>query len=149
MNHKEVEVLQRSGIPGCAFNLPEVRDFQRAGSLAYGGESSRLAVRASPGARCRSPGRSPSGARRPGPPRRKPADGAAAGKVSRPIRRHDTITLSAARSRLDQRRFSCPNTHFSAVFKIYKKINFSQADLQKFCESSQNLQNFVILLARR
>ena len=29
-----------------------------------------------------------------------------------------TITLSGARSRLDQRRFSRPNTHFAAFLKI-------------------------------
>ena len=45
----------------------------------------------------------------------------------------DTITLSGARSRLDQRRFSRPNTHFAAVFKILKTITFSQANLQNFC----------------
>ena len=32
------------------------------------------------------------------------------------------ITLSEARSRLYQRRFSRPNTHFSAFFEIYKNI---------------------------
>ena len=31
---------------------------------------------------------------------------------------HDTITLSKARSRLHQRRFSRPNTHFAAFFKL-------------------------------
>ena len=41
---------------------------------------------------------------------------------------HDTITLSEARSRLDARRFSRPNTHFAAVtvLKIYKNIICSQ-----------------------
>ena len=50
--------------------------------------------------------------------------------AGRPARRmgHDTITLSEARSRLDQRRFSRPNTHFSAFFKNYKKIIFSEAN---------------------
>ena len=42
------------------------------------------------------------------------------------------ITLSEARSRLDRRRFSRPNTHFSAFFKTFKKIIFSQANLQTF-----------------
>ena len=44
-------------------------------------------------------------------------------------------TLSAARSRLDQRRFSRPNTHFSAFFKIYKKIIFSRVNFANFCNS--------------
>ena len=51
---------------------------------------------------------------------------------------HDTITLFEARSRLDRRRFSRPNTHFSAFFKIFKKIIFVQANLQKFCKNFQN-----------
>ena len=59
---------------------------------------------------------------------------------------HDTVTLSAARSRLDQRRFSRPNTHVATFFKIFKNIIFSQANLQSFCKFSQNflriLQNF-------
>ena len=42
--------------------------------------------------------------------------------------------LSAARSRLDQSRFSRPNTHFAAFFKIYKKIIFSRASSAKFCQ---------------
>ena len=43
------------------------------------------------------------------------------------------ITLSEARSGLDQRLFVCPNTHISAFFKIrfYKKIIFSQTDFEK------------------
>ena len=45
----------------------------------------------------------------------------------------NTITLSEARSRLDQRRFSRPNTHFLAFFKIYKKIFLSRANLAIFC----------------
>ena len=49
------------------------------------------------------------------------------------------ITLSAARSRLDQRRFSRPNTHFSAFFKIYKKIIFSRANLANFYKKKCNL----------
>ena len=63
---------------------------------------------------------------------------------------HDTITLSEARSRLDQRRFSRPNTHFAAFFKLYKNIILSQANLHKFAEvsrifckkSDEFLQNF-------
>ena len=46
----------------------------------------------------------------------------------------DTITLSEARSRLDQRRFSRPKKHFAAFFKIFKKFIFSQADLQNFAK---------------
>ena len=42
-------------------------------------------------------------------------------------------------SLLDQRRFSRPNTHFAAFFKIYKKIIFSQANLQNFCKILENL----------
>ena len=53
-----------------------------------------------------------------------------------------TMTLSAARSRLDQRRFSRPTTHFSAFFKLYKKIIFSQANLQKFPKFHGILQTF-------
>ena len=53
-------------------------------------------------------------------------------------RRH--ITPSEARSRLDQRRFSRPNTHFSAFFEIYKKIIFSRANFVNFClENCKNL----------
>ena len=55
---------------------------------------------------------------------------AAAGSATRQ-RGHDTITLSEARSRLDQRRFSRPNTHFAAFFEIYKKLIVSQANLKK------------------
>ena len=50
---------------------------------------------------------------------------------------HDTITLSGAPSRLDRRRFSRPNTHFAAFFKIYKKIIFSRANLQNICRIFQ------------
>ena len=46
------------------------------------------------------------------------------------------LTLSGARSRLHQRRFSLPNMHVSAFFKIYKRIIFSQTTF------SQNLQIF-------
>ena len=56
--------------------------------------------------------------------------------------RHDTITRSGARSRLDQRRFSRPNTHFAAFFKLYKKIIFSQTNLQIFAEFHGILQIF-------
>ena len=64
---------------------------------------------------------------------------------------HDTITLSEARSRLDQRRFSRPNTHFSAFFKPSKKITFSPANFANFCKSfakiwqflQKNFQNFA------
>ena len=45
-----------------------------------------------------------------------------------------TTTLSEARSRLDRSRFSRPNTHFLAFFKIYKKIIFSRANLANFCQ---------------
>ena len=41
--------------------------------------------------------------------------------------------LSEARSRLDRSRFSRPNTHFAAFFKIYKKITFSRANFANFC----------------
>ena len=59
---------------------------------------------------------------------------------------HDTITLSEARSRLDQRRFSRPNTHFSAFFEIYRKIIFSQEDSAKFCKICKISQNFFFNL---
>ena len=39
-------------------------------------------------------------------------------------------TLSEARTRLDQRRFSRPNTHFEAFFKMFKNIIISQSSLQ-------------------
>ena len=54
----------------------------------------------------------------------------------------DTVTLSGARSRLDQRRFSRPNTHFAAFFKIFKNIIFSQANLQKISKISRNFAKF-------
>ena len=58
-----------------------------------------------------------------------------------------SITLSEARSRLDQRRFSHPNTHFAAFFKIYTKIIFSQANLQNifsvFFKISQNFAKIM------
>ena len=55
------------------------------------------------------------------------------------------ITLSEARSQLYQRRFSRPNTHFSAFFKIYKKIIFSRAKFAKFWSKiRKNRQSFVI-----
>ena len=54
----------------------------------------------------------------------------------------DTITLSGARSRLDRRRFSRANTHFAASFKIYKKIIFSQTNLQNICKISQKFAKF-------
>ena len=44
------------------------------------------------------------------------------------------ITLFGARSRRDQRRFSRPNTHFAAFFKIYKNIIFSRANFANFCQ---------------
>ena len=50
------------------------------------------------------------------------------------------ITLSGARSRLYQRRFSRPNTHFSAFFEIYKNIIFSRGNFAKFCK---NLAKFA------
>ena len=40
-------------------------------------------------------------------------------------------TLSEARSRLDQRRFSRPNTQFSAFLESFQKNFFSQADFVK------------------
>ena len=53
------------------------------------------------------------------------------------------ITLSEARSRLDRSRFSRPNTHFSAFFKIYNKIIFSRANSAKFCQKFRNFcENF-------
>ena len=55
------------------------------------------------------------------------------------------ITLSEARSRLDRSRFSRPNTHFLAFFKIYKKITFSRANSGNFCqEIGKFCQNFDI-----
>ena len=48
------------------------------------------------------------------------------------------ITLSEARSRLDRSRFSRPNTHFLAFFKIYKKIIFSRANFANFCHKIGN-----------
>ena len=57
----------------------------------------------------------------------------ASGRCRPPCRRgHDTITLSEARSWLDQRRFSRPNAHFAASFKIYKNSIFSQANFVNF-----------------
>ena len=54
------------------------------------------------------------------------------------------ITLSKARSRLDQRRFSRPNTHFAAFFEIYKNIIFSPANFAKFLQKIwQNLAKFA------
>ena len=53
-----------------------------------------------------------------------------------------TRPLAEARSRLDQRRFSRPNTHFSAFFKLYKKIIFSRANLQNLAKFHGILQNF-------
>ena len=61
---------------------------------------------------------------------------------------HGTITLSDARSRLDQRRFSRPNTHFAAFFKIYKKITFSQANLQNFCKKFANFLRILQILEK-
>ena len=58
----------------------------------------------------------------------------------------DIITLSEARSRLDRRRFSRLNMHFSAVFKLYKKIILSQAKLQNFAKFRRILQNFDNIL---
>ena len=56
------------------------------------------------------------------------------------------IAVSEARSRLDQSRFSRPDTHFAAVFKIYKNIIFLQANLQRVAKVFQNfakiLENF-------
>ena len=43
-------------------------------------------------------------------------------RISPGLLSRDTMTLAETRSRLDQRRFSRPNMHFSAFFKIYKKI---------------------------
>ena len=52
------------------------------------------------------------------------------------------ITLSGSRSRLDQRRFSRPNTHFAVIFKIYKKYIFRKP----ICKICANLfQNFAKL----
>ena len=73
---------------------------------------------------------------RPGPEGRRspcsptPARRTTASARSRP--RHST--LSAARSRLYQRRFSRRNTHFLAFFKIYKKIILSRANVANFCQ---------------
>ena len=53
------------------------------------------------------------------------------------------ITLCEARSRLDQRRFSRPNTHFAAFFKLYKKIIFSRANLQNFAKISRNFAKIL------
>ena len=54
-------------------------------------------------------------------------------------------TLSEARSRLYQRRFLQPNTHFAAFFEIYKKIIFSRANFANFCKNCKIckiMQNF-------
>ena len=59
------------------------------------------------------------------------------------------ITLSEARLRLDQRRFSRPNTHFSAFFEIYKILqNFCKffeifRIFPEFCKFWGNLQKYV------
>ena len=71
------------------------------------------------------------------PPRSATRSGGACSSISlrRSQRRREpdgllTISLSDARSRLDRRRFSRPNTHFAAFLKLYKKIIFSRANLQ-------------------
>ena len=54
------------------------------------------------------------------------------------------ISCSEARSRLDQRRFSRPNTHFSAFFENYKNIVFSPANFVNFCKNfAKKLANFA------
>ena len=58
------------------------------------------------------------------------------------VGRIDTITLSEARSRLDQRRFSRQNTYFAAFFKLYKKIVFSQENFQLFAKFLRILHFF-------
>ena len=55
----------------------------------------------------------------------------------------DTITLSQARSRLDQRRFSRPNTHFFSIFQPLQEIIFSQANLQNFDKNFQNFAKYL------
>ena len=57
-------------------------------------------------------------------------------------------TLSEARSRLDRRRFSRPNTHFSAFFKIYKKIIFSRANFVNFCQKIENFAKFLTFFGK-
>ena len=52
---------------------------------------------------------------------------------------HDTTTLSEARSRRDQRRFSRQNTHFAEFFKIFK-------DIATFCKI---LRIFVLVFFKR
>ena len=63
----------------------------------------------------------------------KSQEDATAGELAARAFRPGPITLSEARSRLDRSRFSRPNTHFLAFFKIYKKITFSRANSGNFC----------------
>ena len=74
--------------------------------------------------------------------RRSPGARARGPRRSAARRRHGTITLSEARSRLHQRQFSRPNTHFAAFFKICKRSIFSHANLQNLFKISQNFAKF-------
>ena len=58
-------------------------------------------------------------------------------------------TLSGARSRLYQRRFSRPNTHFSAFFKIFKKIIFSRANFANFCKKEAKICKILTFFAKK
>ena len=60
------------------------------------------------------------------------------------------ITLSEARSLLDQRRFSRPNAHFSALvfFDTYKKIIFSPANFVKFSKNFEFFEKFAKICLR-
>ena len=69
------------------------------------------------------------------------AHGAAAGALEEAAAK--LSILSEARSRLDRRRFSRPNTHFAAFFKIYKKIIFSRANFANFCKKIENFAMFL------
>ena len=75
---------------------------------------------------------------KPGRERRSPRaswGGALAWRSSEGLATRFPSTLSVARSRLDQRQFSRPNTHFSAFFETSKKIIFSRANFVNFCRN--------------
>ena len=69
-------------------------------------------------------------------------------RMRSPLARPGHSTLSEARSRLDRSRFSRPNTHFAAFFKIYKKTIFSRANLAKFCQKIRNFCKFLSEICR-
>ena len=59
---------------------------------------------------------------------------AAAGEARGGLVQPRHITLSEARSRLDQRRFWRPNTHFAAFFELYKICGLCTAPNSKILE---------------